>query len=370
MKEVIVNARIFTEFGIENNNNIVIENGRISGLTTTIPLDASLIDLEGKNIAPSFIDIQLNGGEDLYFSQYPTAESLSDMVSSSKKFGTGFILPCLISSPHENIITAIETVREFMRSDSSVLGMHLEGPFINSAKRGAHLQKYVRTPSTEELKEIIAVGKDVIKVMTIAPECFTEEQLTILLESGIVLSAGHSAATSTEANLFFQKGIHLVTHLYNAMTQLEHRAPGLVGAIFLQKEVYAPIILDGAHCDYEAAKIAFEMKKEKLFLISDAAFLGRKIQNFEWQGFDIHLENGFYRNREGLLAGAAISMMEAVQNAVNYLGATLEQAINMATIIPAKAIKMDNKIGKISPGYPASFVVFSNDLNEYKTLEF
>lgn len=370
MKQVIINAKVFTALGVQDGVNIVVENGKIIDLSDSIPADAVQIDLNGKNIAPAFFDIQLNGGEHLYFSQYPHESTIEDMVTASKKYGTGFVLPCLISSSTENILTAIDSVRNYMKKDNAVVGMHLEGPFIHTEKRGAHLEKYVRNPSTEELKKIIEAGKDVIKVISIAPECFTTAQLDLLLETGITISIGHSTVTCQQAKQFFDKGIHLVTHLYNAMTQMAHRAPGLVGATFLHKDVYAPIILDGAHCDYDAAKIAFQMKRDKLFLISDAAFLGRKVEQFNWQGFDIHLQDGFYRNKEGLLAGAAISMVEAVQNAVHFLGATLEEAINMATIIPANAINVQDKLGKIAIGYPSKFVVFSNDLTKFNTLEF
>lgn len=174
--------------------------------------------------------------------------------------------------------------------------------------------------------------------------------------------------TYEQAQYYFSKGIKLVTHLFNAMTQFGHREPGLVGATFANESVYAPVILDGAHCDYAAARIAYELKKEKFFLISDAAFLGRKVENFKWENFDAHLENGFYRNEEGNLAGASISMDEAVQNAYKYLNVSADEAIKMATCRVAGAINMENEIGKIKPGFPATFVQFNPDLSQIKSL--
>jgi N-acetylglucosamine-6-phosphate deacetylase len=228
----------------------------------------------------------------------------------------------------------------------------------------------VRKPTNAELEEIIRLGKDVIKVITIAPECFTDEQLNMLLESGFVISIGHSTVTYNEAQVYFSKGIKLVTHLFNAMTQFGHREPGLVGATFENENVFAPVILDGAHCDYAAAKLAYRLKKEKFFLISDATFLGRKVENFKWDNFDAHLDNGFYRNSDGNLAGATISMLEAVQNAYNHLEVSADEAIKMATSRVASAIGMENKFGKIKPGFPASFVLFNEDLSEIETLDF
>ena len=371
MATAITNARIFTGEQIINGAVIIVENGIINAIQNNIPTDAEIIDLEGCNLAAGLIDIQVNGGEKFYFSQSPTEETLHDICDSSLLYGTTHVLPCLISSTHENILAAIETVKRFMHThNKGVLGMHLEGPYINPVKRGAHVKGLIRKPTDKELEEIISYGKDVIKVMTIAPECFTEEQLEMLVDSGIILAAGHSDMNYQQAQHCFSKGISLVTHLYNAMNQLQHRAPGLVGAVLDNDNVYAPIILDGAHCDYAAARIAHKIKQDKLFLISDAAFLGRKVKQFNWGEFDATLVDGFYRNHEGNLAGAAISMMEALQNAIAHLNIPLEEAVNMANIYAAKAIKMEDKIGSVKPSFPAKFIKFNNNLSKYETLIF
>lgn len=363
MKKAIVNARIYTGEKIISGKILVFENGIITAIQKNIPKNVETIDLSGFNISAGFIDTHINGGEKYYLTQHPTEETIHDIYTSSLKYGTTHVLPCLITSPLENILKGIEVMKNYKaKYNNGVLGMHLEGPFISPAKRGAHLLEYVRTPTNAELEEIIKYGKDVIRIMTIAPEVFTDAQLDMLLESGITISAGHSNMTYKQAQYYFSKGIKLVTHLYNAMNQFGHREPGLVGAVFQNENVYAPIILDGFHCDYAAAAIAHQLKKEKLFLISDALFLSRKVKQFNWGTFDAQLREGSYRNSENNLAGAAISMAEAVSNAVQYAGFSLEEAINAATIIPAKAIGMSDKIGKIAVGYPASFTKFSDDL--------
>ena len=304
MKKALVNGIIHTGDGIVSGGVIVIENGIIEAVQKTVPENCLLIDLKGSNIAAGFIDIHINGGEQLHFTQHPTEEAIHDIYESSLKYGTTEVLPCLISSSHENILKGIEAIKNYrLKYNNGVMGMHLEGPFINPVKRGAHLLKYVRTPTNTELEEIIRYGKNVIKVITIAPECFTEEQLQMLLESGMVVSAGHSNMTYAQAQYYFGKGITLVTHLFNAMTQFGHREPGLVGATLQNDTVFAPIILDGAHCDFAAALLAYKLKKDKLVLISDALFLGGKVKEFTWQNFEAHLENGCYRNKEGNLAG-------------------------------------------------------------------
>ncbi|PRZ24196.1 N-acetylglucosamine-6-phosphate deacetylase [Flavobacterium granuli] len=371
MKQALINAAVHTGDEIIDNGVIIIENGKILSVQKEIPTDIKTTDLKGNHVSAGFIDIQINGGEHYYFSEYPNEKTIQDIHDSSLKYGTTHTLPCLISSSNETILQGIEAVRNYKEKyKNGVLGMHLEGPFLNPLKRGAHSLNQVRKPTNSELEEIIRYGKDVIKVITIAPECFTDEQLDMLLESGIVISAGHSTMTYKEAQYYFSKGIKLVTHLFNAMTQFGHREPGLVGATFENEAVYAPLILDGAHCDYAAARLAYKLKKDKFFLISDAAFLGRKVENFKWENFDAHLENGFYRNEEGNLAGASISMLEAVQNAFNHLHVSADEAIKMATSRVASAINMENQIGKIKAGYPACFVQFNDDLSVIETLNF
>lgn len=369
MKQAIVNAIIHTGEEIIENGVVIVENGTIISVQKEIPSDIKQIDLKGNHLSAGFFDIQINGGEKYYFSQTPNEETIQDIYDASLKYGTTHVLPCLISSSKETILKGIEAVREYMKKhQNGVVGMHLEGPFLNPLRRGAHSIDQVRKPTDEELEEIISKGKDVIKVITIAPECFTEKQLKMLLESGITISIGHSTITHKEAQFYFSKGINLVTHLFNAMTQFGHREPGLVGAVFENEKVYAPVILDGAHCDYASARIAYKLKQEKFFLISDATFLGRKIANFKWDNFDAHLENGFYRNEDGNLAGATISMEEAVQNAFNNLDVSADEAIKMATTRVAAAIGMQDKIGKIKSGFPASFVKFNDNLSKIETL--
>ncbi|MBC7935082.1 MAG: N-acetylglucosamine-6-phosphate deacetylase [Rhizobacter sp.] len=370
MKKALINCTIYSKGQIINDATIIVKDGKIVAVQEDIPQDANIIDLQGKNIAPGMIDIQINGGEQFYFSEDPTAAALQDICHSSLQYGSTHILPCLISSPKEKILQAIETIKNYRATNNSVIGMHLEGPFINPDKKGAHNAAIIRQPTNNELGEIIRYGKDAIKMITIAPEMFTSDQLDMLLESGIVVSAGHSNMNYEQAQFYFNKGIHLVTHLYNAMTQLGHREPGIVGAVFNNDKVYAPIILDGAHCHYAAAQIAYRIKKEKLFLLSDAAFLGRKKQSFDSPLLDATLVEGFYRNKEGNLAGAAISMIEAVQNAVNHVNIPLAEAIQMATSYVAKAIGMENELGQIAPGYPASFICFNDDFSASKTMVF
>jgi N-acetylglucosamine-6-phosphate deacetylase len=189
-----------------------------------------------------------------------------------------------------------------------------------------------------------------------------------LLMSGITVSAGHSNATYSEACDAFSKGIKVVTHLYNAMSAFAHRQPGLVGATLDTASVYAPIIIDGVHCDYGAASVAYKIKKDKLLLISDALFLGEKVTSFQWGEFDAYLRDGKYINSDGNLAGATISLGDAVRNAVQFVGIPLQEAIEMATVRPAKAVGLDQHIGQIALGRRALFTTFDDQLSKFEVL--
>jgi N-acetylglucosamine-6-phosphate deacetylase len=309
-----------------------------------------------------------NGGNKTFFTEKPVISSIEDVDNSCAALGTGWTLPTLITSPLANILRGITALRDFQSKfpGSGVLGMHLEGPYISPEKRGGHPREYVQKPTDNVLKELIDQGQDIIKLMTIAPEVFTPDQIGMLIESGITISIGHSNATYLQAKAAFGMGIRLVTHLYNAMSLFVPKAPGLVGAIFDDPDVYAPIILDGLHCDFAAARIAWKLKKDKFFLISDAMFTGRVMKKFRWRGIDIILENGTYRNSEGNLNGSAISLGDAVRNAVKEVGIPLQEAVEMATIRPAKAIAMDHLVGKVAVGYPARFTIFDQDLQNFE----
>lgn len=369
MKYVITNAIIHTGHELLSNHYVVVDDGVISGITSKIPPGYELINLRDMHLSAGFIDIQVNGGEKFFFSEKPSEESIGDVHASSLNYGTTHMLPCLISSPREHILSTIETVKNYRnKHNNGVIGFHLEGPFINPVRRGAHVLQYIRKPDTGELREIIQHGKDVIKLMTIAPECFTDEQLEMLINSGIIVSAGHSDLTYQQAQHYFSMGIKIVTHLFNAMSQFGHREPGLVGAALENDNVYAPVIMDGGHCHYASARIAYAMKRDKFLLLSDAAFLGRKRKQFVWNEFDATLVDGYYRTRDGKLAGAAISQAEAIKNAVTELKVSLDEAVKMATIRVAAALNLSSCLGQIAKGYPATFAVFDNAMNEVKSL--
>lgn len=363
--EKIFAEKVYTGEDVVNNQVITCSDGKIKAVQAGGPDEA---DRVAKCLAPGFFDIQVNGGGQYHFTANPDETCLADIDHLCVQDGTAYALPTLITSSPENIMKGIAAVRAYREKhpDSCILGMHLEGPFINVKKRGAHLPQYIQEPTKALVNEIIKQGQGVILQMTIAPEVFDQETLALLLASGIALSVGHTNATYEEATKAFDQGIQQVTHLFNAMSPLLHRAPGVVGAALDYQEVFTPLVLDGKHVDFAAARIAYKMKRDKFFLISDALFLGKQKQSFQWENFDAQLINDEYVNSEGNLAGANISLADAVRNAVNHLGATIQEAIEMATYRPAKAVNQIHRIGKIDLGYPARFTVFDDTLRDFQ----
>jgi N-acetylglucosamine-6-phosphate deacetylase len=361
-------SNLYTGQAVLHNQVVTIENHQI------LSIDDGDVDDRMEmisNLAPGFIDCQVNGGSYAHFTKDPTVDTIQDIYNASVQSGTAYVLPTLITSSLDNILAGIGAIKTYQAEQGKlgVLGMHLEGPYISKQKRGAHLLQFIQDPTEEALDKIIAQGRDVIRLMTVAPEKFKDEQLKRLIGAGIKLSAGHSNATYEEALDGFAGGIETVTHFYNAMSSFVHRAPGLVGATLDSNTVYAPIILDGEHCDYAAARIAYTVKKNMLFLISDALFLGKEVTHFQWGEFDAALMDDRYINSDGNLAGATISMGDAVRNAVQYVHIPLQEAIEMATIRPAKVLGLENQIGKIAPGYPAIFTTFNADLTTFQVLK-
>jgi N-acetylglucosamine-6-phosphate deacetylase len=366
MKTTITCKNLYTGTHKLENQSIEIAEGKIVDIKDATKNQ----EFDYDNLAPALIDLHINGGEEFHFTHKPTAETLRDIEFSAKKNGVGYVLPTLITSSIDNIFEGLSAVKSYCLDNpkSGVLGMHLEGPFISVKKRGAHLEKYIKVPDEKTLKEIIDFGGKYLKIITVAPENFTNNQLGILVESGIKVSIGHSNATFEIAQEAFGLGINLVTHLFNAMSSFNHRRPGLVGASMANDNVFTPIILDNVHVAIAAVKLAFELKKDKIFLISDALFQNHKKQNFKWDEFDAFLEDGNYMNSDGNLAGATISMADAVKNAVEWLKIETKDAIKMATYTPALVI--NEPIGTLKVDSIAKFCTFSNNLQNFKYIEY
>ena len=360
----LINGEIYTGEGIVKNKTIIIDGNRVEALVDEIPKDIKVIDLQGKIVAPAFIDLQLNGCGGVLFNDEISLETLRIMNETNIKTGTTSYLPTLITTTDENIEKALKLVEENENlEDMGVLGLHIEGPYISIPKKGIHNPDYIRVMSDEIIHKIAKFGSKVTKIMTIAPENAKVEHLKELKDSGINLSIGHTNATYEEA-LEKVEYFKMATHLFNAMSSFTSREPGVIGAIFENKSLYTGIIVDGVHSHYGSVKIAKDILKEKLFLVTDAvAPVGTNMESFMFEGNKVLYKDGKCISPDGTLGGSALTMIEGVQNLVKHVGVSLEEALLMASTYPAKAIKVDDKYGYIKENYIADLVVLDKELN-------
>ncbi len=369
----LVNGRIFTGYDILDDHAVVIADGIIDRVCPRAMLDAALPqqDMAGAFIAPGFIDLQLNGCGGVQFNDSPEAlsvETLEIMQRANEKSGCTSFLPTLITSSDELMQRAVETMRAWLTThQNQALGLHLEGPWLNREKKGTHNPALIRQPDPA-LVDYLCANADVITKVTLAPEQAGSDVIRQLSAAGIIVSAGHSNATYAEAKAGFSAGITFATHLYNAMSPFSGREPGLVGALFDSPDVYCGIIADGLHVNYANVRMAKRLKGERLILVTDAtAPAGAAIDKFIFAGKTIYYRNGLCVDAHGTLSGSALTMIEAVQNSVEYCGIALDEALRMATLYPARAMGVEKQLGTVAAGKAANLTVFTRDYQIIKT---
>lgn len=356
MLAAYTNGKIFTGDALEVNKAVLTDNDVIVGITAAnaIPSQYMTVDLQGFTMAPAFIDMQIYGGNGKLFSQELSVESLKATYEYCLLGGCAHFMITMATNTIEKFLKGFEVVRAYReQGGKGLLGLHLEGPYINPIKRGAHLENCVKKPTLNEVRMLLQKGEGAFKMMTLAPEQCGDDVIQLLLDHHIILSAGHTNATYQQALDGFKKGIPAATHLFNAMSPLQHREPGMVGAIFNHPFVMSSIVCDGVHVDYAAVHIAKKVLQNRLFFITDAV---TETTEGEYQ----HLFRGDrYCLPDGTLSGSSLTMLQCVKNAVAHTGIALEEALRMAAAYPAQLLK-DQKLGKIEAGYEACFVVFDD----------
>ncbi|HEY0677099.1 MAG TPA: N-acetylglucosamine-6-phosphate deacetylase [Chitinophagaceae bacterium] len=361
MRTVLYNGRIFTgdEFledaVVEVQQSTIISVGEKKAAVLDMPM-GNEINLEGGLLVPAFIDIQLYGGNGKLFGEHPSLDALNATVEYSRSGGATLILPTVATNSQEIMIAAIEAVREYWQKGlTGVAGLHLEGPYINPLRRGAHIPEHIRKPSVKDVEELLRPGMGVIKMMTLAPEVCTPQIISYLQEHGVIVSAGHTNATFSEAMEAFDGGIKLATHLFNAMSPLQHRAPGMAGAIMHHPDVNASIIPDGHHVDYPVIAIAKKVMGERLFIITDAV-----TENTSGV-YQHRLQGDKYVMPDGTLSGSALTMLKAVKNCIEHAGIAEDESFRMASLYPARVLSMHQRLGRIAKGFDAEMVWFDKD---------
>ncbi|MDK1492433.1 N-acetylglucosamine-6-phosphate deacetylase [Sinorhizobium sp. 7-81] len=368
-KKKITGARIFDGIDWHDGAVLVVEAGRVKAIlsATAAPTDADAIDAHGLLLVPGFIDLQVNGGGGTLFNEQSTLDGIRQICAAHAKFGTTALLPTLITDTREVRTAAIQAGIEAKRAAvAGFLGLHLEGPHLSIARKGAHDPSLIRPMEDADLAEMVACARALGCLMvTVAPENATREQVRALCDAGAIVSLGHTDVGYETACSYAKAGARTVTHLFNAMSGLGHREPGVVGAALATGALHAGMIADGFHVDPASMGIALRGKKGpgQIFLVTDAMSpIGTGMTSFHLNGREILRQGGRLTLADGTLAGADIDMLSSVRFVHEKLGLPIEEAIRMASAYPADVMGIASHKGRLLPGTDADFVLLTPEL--------
>lgn len=366
--KAFVGATIFDGHKRHENSALLTDGGKVGKIISSddIPADVETIMLTGGLLAPGFVDLQVNGGGGVLLNDQPDVAGIETICAAHAQFGTTSLLPTLITDnievTHTAVAAGIEAARQ---SVVGFIGLHLEGPHLSVARKGAHDPALVRKMSNDDLNFLKKSRRSLPHLMTtVAPESVSNEQISELTEAGIVISLGHTAADYETAVKAASVGVKAVTHLFNAMSPLTHREPGLVGAALETGHLSVGIIADGIHVHPAAISIALGAKKGpgKIFLVTDAmSTIGTDQKSFTLNGRTITRDGGKLILEDGTLAGADLDMITAVRFMANTVGIGADEALRMAALYPAQCIGAET-IGHLQTGATANMVHLNDDL--------
>lgn len=362
-------ARLFDGTRWHDNTALVIDGGRIDGLAApgTLPEGCRIERAEGQWLVPGFVDLQVNGGGGLLLNDAPTAETIATICAAHRPFGTTALMPTLITDTAETTQAAIKAAEEAARANvPGFLGLHLEGPHLAPARKGAHDAALIRPMDDTDLDRLTTAARALpVLIVTLAPENASPAQVTALAEAGAVVSLGHSNTDCATARAYAAAGARLVTHLFNAMSPLAHREPGLVGAALDTGTLSAGMIADGFHVDPAVMAIALRAKAGpgRIFLVTDAmAPLGTDMTQFTLNGRTIYRSGGRLTLEDGTLAGADIDMISSIRLLHREVGIPLDEVLRMASLYPAEAVGVGARKGRLAAGHDADVVALSPEL--------
>jgi N-acetylglucosamine-6-phosphate deacetylase len=357
--KVLTGARIFDGERLHDDCALVIDGASILSLTRfeDRPRGCEQIDLGGGILSPGFVDWQINGGGGVLFNAEPTVEGIAAIAAAHRSAGVTAFLPTVVTDAPRVLHAALAAAREAQERVPGALGIHVEGPFIDPRRKGVHPPQFIR-PMLEPDANALITARAGVMVVTLAPASTPLEFIGRLAKAGIIVSLGHSDASAEEAQAVFDAGASAVTHLYNAMSQLSSRAPGVVGTTLADPRIICGLIADGEHAHALAYRVALAAKGPRgVALVSDAmppAAGGPDV--FELQGRRMTRVGNKLTAEDGTLAGAAITMRDAVDYVVNELKVPLADALMMATLTPARLLRVDDRIGQLKPGFRADVV--------------
>jgi N-acetylglucosamine-6-phosphate deacetylase len=372
MTIALANARMLTPEGFVDGRAVLIERGRITGVVPpdTLPSGTPTEDLGGGLIlVPGFIDSQLNGGGGVLCNDSPTVEAIAAIGAAHRRYGTTGFLPTLISDDLSVVRKGVEAVNSAIEAGiPGVLGIHIEGPFLNVERKGIHARAKLRTLDDEGFATVSGLKRG-RTLVTLAPERTTPEMIRRLVSAGVIVAAGHTDGTYAEIRAALDNGLSGFTHLFNAMSPLGSREPGAVGAALEDADSWCGMIVDGRHIHPATMRLALRCKSaDRFMLVTDAMpSVGAADKHFMLQGQPVHVVDGVCVNADGTLAGSDLDMAAAVRNSVAMLGVDLSVAIRMASINPARFLGIDSETGAIASGLRADLVLLDPAGNVVKS---
>lgn len=330
---------------------ITIQNGKIIAIKKEGYDHSSSYPI----VAPALIDLQIYGAAGTLLSEFPEAATIHNIYDYCVAGGAVYFQPTIATQTEDIIYRTLDAVRDYIKNGGKgCIGLHIEGPWINKAKKGAHDENLIQVPNKANIQKLLNYGADYISMITLAPEVCDQGIIDMIQAAGIVVSAGHSNADYPTANLFFDKGIRVATHLYNAMSPLQHRAPGLVGALFNHKKAMCSLVADGHHVDFAAIQIAKKIMGDRLFCITDAV---TQTSTGPYQ----HYLAGDKYECNGILSGSALTQLQSINNLVEQVGLDLGEAIKMCSLYPAKVMQKEQITGTIQINKNADLLCLSAD---------
>ena len=379
MEQRIFCPRLFDGLRLHHNKLLCLRGGRIASIMDGAAASATGVSLRlpaGSTMAPGLIDIQVNGGGGALFNDQPSVQTLRVIAQAHRLQGTTALLPTLITDTRAQMLQAIGAARDACQSVPGVLGIHLEGPFLLAARRGIHRLDRLATfdaggsGGTSDLQLLTSLGDAGRTLITLAPECVPPGTVRALRERGAVVFAGHTDASYEQMQTALNEGLDGFTHLFNAMSQLHSRAPGTVGAALLAAQAYAGLILDGHHVAAGSVAVLRAARgMQRVVLVSDAMPpAGTTDSEFMLQGQRIRVLDGRCVDDDGRLAGAAITLADAVRIGVEHYGIALEQALASATRVPAELLGLASEYGVLQAGARADAVVLDSGLRPLAVL--
>ncbi|GLR53782.1 N-acetylglucosamine-6-phosphate deacetylase [Shinella yambaruensis] len=370
----LTGARIFDGDLWHEDSALLIADGKVTAIAPLrdVPADARAVPMDGLSLVPGFIDLQVNGGGGVLLNERPDLEGIRTICAAHARFGTTALLPTLIT---DNVQVTTETIAAGLAAQQAkvpgFLGLHLEGPHLSVARKGAHDPNLIRPMEDDDLARTIAARKGLdALLMTLAPENATNDQIAALHAAGVTVSLGHSDCSYRTAAAAVEAGAGMMTHLFNAMSPLGHREPGMVGAALDLGHLNAGLIADGFHVDPASIGVALRAKRGpgRIFLVTDAmSTIGTDMTSFFLNGREIFREGGRLTLADGTLAGADIDMASCIRFMRDHVGLDLEEALRMASLYPAEAIGMTGRKGRLTHGHDADIAVIDGNINVLST---